>query len=71
MIWVAQRQLKSSLPVPEDVTLFGNRVIADAMQLKKRSQSIKVGVNPMTDVFIRGKDTEAQSRKSCGNGGRN
>ena len=59
MNWVAQRQLKSSLPVPEAVTLFGNRVIADAMQLKKRSQSIKVGVNPMTDFLIRGgKDTE-------------
>ena len=71
MNWVAQRQLKFSLPVPEDVTLFGNRVIADAMHLKKRSQSIKVGVNPMTDFLIRGKDTEAQRRKSCGDGGRN
>lgn len=65
----AVRGLKSNPPPilvflgPQNMALFGNRVLADTSHSIRSHWSIMVGPNAMTHVLIRGMETQG---RSCG-----
>lgn len=48
-----KRYVQILLPVPVDLTLFGNKTLADVIKLKSRLYWTMTGPDPMTGVLIR------------------